>query len=251
MIKQIFSLVLLFSGTTLFGLKGLSLNGSTGVITTPSGNVGWEISSDLALDVGYHHIFTDNPTHIPSVTLSFLKRFEVGLSMDSQQTSSASDILFHGKYQVFREGDASIAVGGNIQFLNFSSENSRQVSQIYLASTYRGDFFQMPANTTIVFGKRFAEGMASDDIDFSMAFDLTLFPDVFHGYIHWINDFSNYSYSHEAIGANAYYRGSYNTGLRINVLPESRFKFVVDFLLMDALDSTRTYSIGGAFGFSL
>jgi hypothetical protein len=55
----------------------------------------------------------------------------------------------------------------------------------------------------------------------------------------------------DAVGANAGFRGAFNTGIRIDVASHpnlSRFKFVIDALLTDALDDNRTFGVGLAFG---
>ena len=82
-----------------------------------------------------------------------------------------------------------------------------------------------------------------------MGFDLELLPNIFKGYVHFINDFSNYSYSVDPIGPDAFERGCFNTGARICVLKDSRrFKLNIDALLVDVLDRNRTFSLGAAFG---
>jgi len=50
-------------------------------------------------------------------------------------------------------------------------------------------------------------------VDFGMGFDLLLFPQQLQGYVHWINDFANFSYSFQPSGANPFTRGVFNTGL--------------------------------------
>ena len=84
-----------------------------------------------------------------------------------------------------------------------------------------------------------------------MGFDLNLFPKIFSGYIHWINDFSNFSYSAQAYGADAGSRGVFNSGIRIDLasIPAfSKYKFAIDAIVTDALDANRAFSLGVAFG---
>jgi hypothetical protein len=79
-----------------------------------------------------------------------------------------------------------------------------------------------------------------------------LFPDVFQGYIHWINDFANFSYSADPRGAVAGFRGAFNTGIRIDVAANpnlSKYKFVIDAIMTDALDENRAFALGVAVGF--
>lgn len=251
--------VITSSGVSLFSqsLKGLSLGGTTGLITTPTGRIGWEQSTDLGIDFGYHFStdrgFGENESII-NVTISMFRKFEAGATFDLQPGEDTSDLLLFGKYQIFNSGQSGMALGANLQMLNLASDpNKRTFSQIYLASTYSGDFMEVPASTTIVFGKTFDLDAGLDNrIDFSMGFDLDLFPDVFKGYVRWISEFANYSYSVNSIITNADARGAFNTGLRINILGSSAYKLVIDATLMDVFDEgIDRFAIGGSFGFSL
>jgi hypothetical protein len=258
LVSMIFILIV-FAGIPLFSqsMKGLSLGGPTGLITTPTGRIGWEKSSDLGLDLGYHFStdrgFGENESII-NATLSIARKFEAGVTLDLQQGDDETDLLLFGKFQMYNSGNSGMAVGGNFQAIDFLSEvKDRNFSQIYLVTTYSGDFLDIPAATTIFFGKTFdIEDGLNDRIDFSMGFDLTLFPNVFHGFIHWISEFSNYSYSVDSHITNAAARGAFNTGLRIDVLAKSEYKFVIDAVLMDVFDDgIDSFSIGGTFGFAL
>ncbi len=252
------SLLITFLGTPLFSqsLKGLSLGGTTGLITTPTGRIGWEESSDLGLDLGYHFStdrgFGENESLI-NVAVSMFKKLEAGLTFDSQTGDKTSDLLLFGKFQIFNDGQSGMAVGANLQLLDFAADINRTFSQIYLASTYSGDFMEVPASTTIVFGKTFdIEADLNDQIDFSMGFDLALFPQVFNGYVRWISEFANYSYSADSRITDANARGAFNTGIRIDILGGSDYKLVIDATLMDVFDEgIDKFTIGGSFGFSL
>jgi hypothetical protein len=233
-------------------LKGMSLNGSTGLISIPSGRIGWEKSTDFGFDVGYHTIMDDDEyIHIPKASISLFKLFEAGFAYDSQDDTDNADMIIHGKIQLPIKGNSAVAIGGNAQLLKQNDEDSN-ITQIYLAATYPGEFFNMPAETTAVIGKRFGDDAPDDAIDFGMGFDLALFPEIFQGYIHWINDFSNFSYQSQAYyGANADSRGVFNTGIRIDFasIPElSKYKFAVDAVVTDALDENRAFCLGIAFG---
>ncbi|MCL1833138.1 MAG: hypothetical protein FWG49_01425, partial [Leptospirales bacterium] len=89
------------------------------------------------------------------------------------------------------------------------------------------------------------------NVDLSMGFDLDLLPQYLKHYVHWINDFSNYSYSTEPGGADAYERGCFNTGIRIAALKEKRYKLNFDIIMTDALDHNRDWALGVVFGLSL
>lgn len=241
-------------GVSAQTLKGMSLNGATGLISIPSGRIGWEHSADFGFDLGYHAIIDDDQTaHIPKVSVSLFRTLELGFAYDSQADSDNADMLFSGKFQLPIEKASAIAVGGNIQQLE-QGGTSTNITQIYLAATYPGDFFTMPAETTFVIGKSFGDNAVDENIDFGMGFDLMLLPDVFQGYVHWINDFANFSYSNQAIGAIAGSRGVFNTGMRIDLGSAEMFrgfKFVIDAILTDALDANRAFALGLTFGAAL
>ncbi len=246
--------LLVTAGLSAQSLKGMSLNGATGLISIPSGRIGWEHSADFGFDLGYHAIIDDDQTaHIPKVSASLFRTLELGFAYDSQADSDNADMLFSGKFQLPIERASAIAVGGNIQQLE-QGGTSTNITQIYLAATYPGDFFTMPAETTFVIGKSFGDNAVDENIDFGMGFDLMLLPDVFQGYVHWINDFANFSYSNQAIGAIAGSRGVFNTGMRIDLGSSDMFrgfKFVIDAILTDALDANRAFALGLTFGASL
>ncbi len=74
-------------------------------------------------------------------------------------------------------------------------------------------------------------------------------PSVFHGYLKWISEFSNYSYSVDSVITNASFRGAFNTGLRVELLPNTRYKLVLDATLMDVFDTgINSFTLGGSFG---
>ena len=237
-------------------LKGMSANGSTGLYSIPSGRVGWEQSSNLALDLGYHAVIHDGKaTHIPKAALSMFKLVEFSAALDIQPENyqdKATDFITGAKLQ-FPLKKTALALGGNFQALNIAgSESYRYIAgQIYAAVTYSGEFFNVPAETTVVFGKTFRENYSDSNIDFGMGFDLILLPKYLGNIFHWVTDFSNFSYSVESFSADAWYRGVLNTGLRIDlsVIPFlSKFKFAVDILITDAFDKNRAFSIGTVFG---
>ncbi|MFP4426603.1 MAG: hypothetical protein ACLFPP_09115 [Spirochaetaceae bacterium] len=244
--------ILVLLGGPLFAqsLKGMSFNGSTGLMSIPSGRIGWERSADFGFDLGYHAIFDDgDTTHIPKASVSLFKLLEASFAYDAQPGDDNEDIIIGGKIQLPTDRTA-VALGANFQMLQENGEDEN-VQQIYIAATYPGEFFNMPAETTFVLGKSFGDLIDDEWIDFGMGFDLLLLPDIFQGYVHWINDFSNFSYSWHAFGANAVERGVFNTGIRIDVAANpslSKYKFVIDAIVTDALDEARSLALGVAFG---
>ena len=238
-------------GSPLFAqsLKGMSLNGATGLMSIPSGRIGWERTAEFAFDLGYHAMIDDETAHIPKASVSLFRLVELSFAFDAQPGDDNEDIILGGKIQLPTDRTA-VAVGANFQMLQQGGQDDNY-QQIYLAATYPGDFFNMPAETTLVVGKTFGENAPDEAIDFGMGFDLLLFPDIFQSYVHWINDFANFSYSAQAYGANAAIRGVFNTGIRIDLAANpslSKYKFVIDAILADALDDNRSFGLGLAFG---
>lgn len=230
-------------------LKGMSFNGSTGLIAIPSGQIGWERTANIGFDVGYHAVIDDDTAHIPKASVSLFKMAEISFAYDTQFGEDNEDMILGAKLQLPTTG-TFVAVGVNFQMLKQGGADDN-VTQIYLAATYPGNFFGMPSMTTVVVGKSFGDPIPKSDVDFGMGFDLILFPKVFQNYIHWITDFANFSYSAQAVGANAAQRGTFNTGIRIDLgsIPALRkYKFVIDAILTDAMDDSRAFALGVAFG---
>lgn len=272
-VKNIFLMIsaVLFtlSFTTLLqaeAFRSPSIGGATGLISTPTSHTGWE-GSGFGIDVGYHYLDADDNAgeedgySIPLVLLHIGvagSNLEIGFAYDDQPDWAADDetddMLISAKWE-FTEG---LAIGGNAQLMNLNTGidgDERNDFQIYLAATYPGNFFSMPAETTIVIGHTFIDDEYNDDdnenIDFSMGFDLDFAPQLFKHYVHWISDFSNYSYSTEAGGADADNRGAFNTGLRFAPMRDKQFKLNLDLIITDALDDNRDWAAGVAFGMSL
>jgi hypothetical protein len=262
-IKKILVLFILMAvllpAVTAQSLKGMSFNGSTGLYNVPSGRIGWEKSANLAMDLGYHGIINNGMANIPKLNLSLFQFVEVNAALDIQQFESSDvtsmDALLGAKVHIPLDTAAAIAIGGNIQFIDSQKRgNDNLAGQIYAAITYPSTFFDMPAETTMMIGTTFRDGANNTSVDFGMGFDLVLLPDVLQNFIHWVVDFSNFSYSDSPWGVNAANRGSLNTGLRIDLsmIPVfNNFKFVVDVIAADILDSNRSFAFGVAFGIPL
>ena len=232
-----------------------SFGGATGYISTPSAKTGWS-GSPFAVDLGYHYTGAGNGSHIPKATFQIFSKIELGIAMDFQDRhTDDDDMIIHGKFNFYNAGASSLAIGGNLQFIDMGNDGTdggkeQTAGQLYLAVTYSSKFFGMPALTTMVLGKTFVEDHNDSNIDFSMGFDLDFLPQYLKGYVHWISDFANYSYSIEANGANAWSRACFNTGFRFAVLKDSRFKLNIDLIMTDALDTNRSWALGAAFGFA-
>ncbi|MCL2380877.1 MAG: hypothetical protein FWC64_04710 [Treponema sp.] len=241
----------------------MSLNGATGLFSIPTGRIGWERSSSaLGLDFGYHTIIADgNASAIPKAAMSLFNTLELSAAIDIQP-ESAFPLSGQGDRNVFIGGAkiqlpltrTALAFGGNIQFVDMREEHSTTASQVYAAITYAGRLFDMPAETTVVFGRTFIEGRPNSNIDFGMGFDVQLFPRVFDNLIHWVTDFANFSYSVRPFRANAVDRGVLNTGIRLNLtaIPAfSRLRLAADIMLVDAFDENRAFSMGMTLGVPL
>jgi hypothetical protein len=261
---------ILLSSNGLFAMAFSSptIGGPTGIITTPNAQIGWD-GNDLAFDGGFHYVKDDagNVSRTPKINVSILKCLEIGFVDDMQKikgnNTDDDDYIIHAKFRFFplrTAGNSSLAIGYKRFLLNYDDDApyKRTNQQVYLVATYQGNFFNMPAESSLVFGKTWGKGPHGesdpykDMIDFSMSFDLDLFPSVFAGYVHSISEFANYSYSPEAIGANTDSRGAFNTGIRIAALKSmNRFKLNFDVLWLDVFDSNRCWGAGVIFGVSI
>ena len=256
MVVVFFAFALCINSLEAQSLKGMSLNGSTGLYAIPTGRIGWEKSNDLGFDMGYHTIIKDGyATHIPKASVSLLKWVELSaaFSIPSEKYHYDGNDLIAGLKIQFPLTKTALALGGNLQSLNLGNSSPKRYNagQVYLAVSYTGTFFDMPAETTVVAGKTFSKYNAKSDIDFGMGFDLVLFPKIFENYIHWIVDFANFSYSVEPLMVDSWNRGVLNTGIRVDlsIIPIfKKFKFAVDILVTDILDENRSFSVGGVFG---
>ena len=238
-------------------VNGMSFNGSTGLFSVPSARIGWEGSNRFGPDMGYHAIITEgNVSHIPKMSMSLFNTVEFHGAFDIQPdgyitNTNGSDLILGAKIQV-PLASTFIAFGGNYQRLNLTNDNySHNAGQIYIALSYPGQLFNSPAETTVVLGKTFTDGDIDSDIDFGMGFSLVVLPRHLGGFVIWVTDFSNFSYSVEPFGADAWYRGSINSGFRFDfsIVPIfRRLRFAVDILITDALDSNRGFSAGVVLG---
>jgi len=260
------------------GFRGQSMNGATGLFSIPTGRLGWEKPNQFAMDFGYRAVINNDLgiAHIPAVTMSLFGWVEISSAFDFQPEIETwrgddykdnNDFLLGVKIKLPTSANTAIAIGGNFQFFNIDNEGyNYRAYQPYIAITYPGTFFKMPAETTIVFGKTFYTypdpfpDANNTNIDFGMGFDIILFPDALKGLFHWIIDFSNFNYSDNAWpntwfrNTDSVWRGILNTGFRIDLssIPElSKFKFLIDVIFNDLFDEgSRSFTTGIVFGFS-
>jgi hypothetical protein len=234
-------------------LNGMSLTGAAGLYAVPGGRIGWNERADVGLDLGTsYNFFSENP--MARAGLSLFNWVEITGAVDFQpkiHDTTNTDAILGVKVQL-PTSKTAVAIGGNVQFLT-SLDRHSAAGFLYVAVTYGGEFFAWPAETSMALGYTIMEG-GNDNIDFGMGFDMILIPDVFKKFVHWIVDFSNFSYSVQALGANAWSRGCLNTGFRVDIsaLPAlNKFKFVFDLMLLDILDSDRSIGLGLSFGIPL
>ncbi|MDR2069774.1 MAG: hypothetical protein LBP71_07885 [Spirochaetaceae bacterium] len=268
-ILLVFGIVfIIVPGLSAQNLRGMSLNGATGLYIVPTGNIGWERSAGL--DMGYHGILNRNFNHLFNLNISLFRLMEVSLAFDLQDNNyydaQNDDFIIGTKIRIpsFNR-DTSIGIGGNLQILNIGEERfansifNRAVGgyytagQIYGAITYRSTFLGSMAETSMVVGKTFYKGMDSS-IDFGLGFDLLLLPQYLDRFVHFIIDFANFSYSDSPNPKISVSRGIFNAGLRLDLsaIPVfNKFKFTIDALITDGFDAGRSFSVGVVFGVPL
>jgi hypothetical protein len=261
-----------------------SVNGATGLITTPTANVGYQNKKSTGVDIGYHHLADSSGSgNVVKETFSFFGRAELGGTVDIQNRDdpyhkNEIEIIVHGKFKILNEYSRGLAVGGNFQFIDLNNDYTNgKVLQLYLAYTFSATIFTLPAETTFVIGKSLNPNnmkagyrkrggerqlylKINDDndiytrtgnIDFSVGFDIDLLPQYLKGHLHWITDFANYSYSADPMGSLPDYRACANTGFRVIPLKFRNCKWNIDILATDFLDHRREWAVGTTFGFGI
>jgi len=242
-------------------LNSMGLNGATGIYVVPTARVGFP-DTKFGFNVGYHTNFfepVDGDTemnHLLQANFSFVKMIELSATFDAQPerytNDHPNDFLFGFKFQL-PFSSVPVALGTNVQYLDMGRERIKHWAfQLYGAVTYNAAFFGWPADTTLVVGHTFFEDSSNSNIDFGMGFDLIIFPKTLGNFLHFLIDFANFSYSARPWGADAWGRGVFNTGLRLDLaqIPALRkFTFAIDFFLADAFDSgVRSFGTGVVFG---
>lgn len=232
-----------------------TFGGATGAWVVPSAFVNYE-SGTVGLDGGYKFLYRDNSaggmSHILYAELGFLKQAEVGFAVDIDHRTTA-DFMVNLKWQFSelfsKKGNSAMALGGNFQAVDLLVNNSSYAyyGQLYFVMSYQGNFFSLPARTSLLLGYTFQEHM-SDDIDAGIAFELNFFPQVFKNYVYLICDFANFSYlgGGHSTGLNAENRAVFNTGLRFSLLNGGKYdKYMLglDIVGTDLLDSSRGVAV--------
>jgi hypothetical protein len=235
----------------------MTVNGATGLFTLPGGRIGWEEAADIGVDLGLSYDFVEmNP--VAQMGISLFKWAELTVGADFQpyvhtpghgtERFNNTDTILGMKIQLPVKRSA-VALGGNVQFLLHDSYST--AGQIYAAATYGGSFFNWPVETSLALGYTFREDPDSN-IDFGIGFDVELFPGFLRRLVHWIVDYSNFSYSAEALGPDPFYRGDLSTGLRLDfsAIPLlDDFKLSLDIAAVDIMDKDhRSARVGFLFG---
>ena len=233
-----------------FGYASLNVAGQTGLIATPTARINSEGQGGNAVTGGFTYFNNGRTYNVPQVNVALFERWEIGGAYNFTEGTNQNDYLVHTKLRFAPwsgRGNSALAIGGSYQSLN--SSPSTTVGQIYFAATYEAQFFGMEADTSIVVGKTFGTGVRDGDVDFSMGFDLNLFPSVFNGYVRWLNELSNYDFLYLNAPTAAIARGAFNTGLRIPVLKNmTNLRFDITLKMTDALDNERGFGAGAVFG---
>lgn len=256
----ILAILVLIAASPLYAQSsgGANVRGITGLIVTPSALLGWD-DADFGLDFTYTLLSGNGTAHVPAVTISLFEKAEIAMAYDFEEVDDNTgygNFLLGGKFQLYREKGTALALGGNFESLGgpgFENmdNNLRNSADVYIVTTYSGDFFELPAVTSMMFGWQIlAGGDVTSNFNYSMGFELDLFPDKLKDFVYWINDFSNYSYAvyQDKISVN---RAIFNTGVRIDPLRDSDFKLVINLVGTDLLDEgSRGFMVNSTFGLS-
>ena len=244
-------------------VKGVSVNGLTGLMTTPTARIGWE-KSDVGLDFGYTYLGADGDvTHVPRLTLSLFEKLEVAGAFAMGERGTGVDdhgFMLAGKFQFYRSGGSSLAAGMDFSNYDFDKNpgDPARLVRPFIVATYSGDFFEAPAVTSMAFGWDLDDGdddgLDFENFNYSMGFEMSLFPKTFKNYIFWMSDFSNYSfgrYGDYSTAGLSLARGIFNSGIRIDPIKNSQYKFVIDVVGTDLLDTNRGFMLDATFGLAL
>ncbi len=259
--KKYLAAALLISALALAGVSaqnvsagavnGMTLSGSTGLIIVPDAHIGWE-KAKVGVDLGYGFVWSggQNFDHLPRFAVSLFQKFEISGLMQFNN-GELQNFVIGGKFQLTKSGGTALALGGDFEIFNpYQGNNS---AKLYLAATYGGNFFGMPAVTTATIGWQMLEhGNFSSQFIYGMGFSMSLFPSTFKNFVYWVTDFANFSYTVSRAHIYAGSRGAFNTGVRIHPIKDGRFYLVIDIIGTDLLDDGErglSASISGGLAF--
>lgn len=253
-----FGIVLISLSLVSFAQAGRmfpTFGGATGAWVVPSAFVNYETGT-IGMDGGYKFLYSNNSqggmSHLLYAEVGFLKQAEIGIAVDIDHRVTA-DFMVNLKWQFSelfaKKGNSAMALGGNFQAVDLYVNNNTYAyfGQLYFVMSYQGNFFSLPARTSLMLGYTFSERM-SDNIDAGIAFELNFFPQVFKNYVYLIFDFANFSYLAKgySTGLNAEHRAVFNTGLRFSLLNGGKYdKYMLglDIVGTDLLDSSRGVAV--------
>lgn len=230
--------------TTAGAANGMTLNGATGLILVPDANIGWE-NAKVGVDAGYAFVWTGGQDfdHLPRFAVSIAGKVELyGLFHFSENSSNPdsdfANMVFGTKLQLYKKGGSALALGGDVELANNAPSGGDDYAsgKFYLAATYSGRFFNVPAVTSATVGWQIFEAdNFSTQFIYGMGFSMSLFPEAFNNHVFWITDFANFSYAIYSSNINLN-RGAFNTGIRIRPFKAGRFNMVIDIVGTDLLD---------------
>jgi hypothetical protein len=237
-------IILLIANTYVFSSSvggNTTLGGVNGYIVIPSAEPVYS-SKDSTVTTGYSAIFSGKFAHVPFIQFGFAKDFEVGLSVD---IDDSADVLLNAKWRFSSGKNSSIAAGLVGQALNIAATDAFFAAQLYMATTFSSTFIDWPTKTTVLVGYTFDKTLDTN-IDFGMAFETPFLKDVFNDKVTFLIDFGNVSYSADPSGGNANNRGLLNVGLRLLPVEFMKSVFVTfDLRALDLFDHTgRALSAG-------
>jgi hypothetical protein len=241
-------------------LNAMGLNGATGIYVVPTARIGFS-DANMGFNAGYHTNLwkpsggSTEMNHLVQANFSFLKMFEVSGTFDLQpkdvKGKDPNDVLTGFKFQL-PFGAVPVALGSSFQWRNLGRDHTNHWAfQVYGAVTYQADLFGWPSDTTLVVGHTFLEEGGRSNVDFGVGFDLVVLPKYLKNFLHLLIDYANFSYSADPWGADAWYRGVLNAGVRADLsqIPVfSKCVFAVDIFVADAFDDRKA---GGGSGRSL
>ncbi|GHV83479.1 hypothetical protein AGMMS50212_08190 [Spirochaetia bacterium] len=237
-------------------LKAMSFSGATGLFAIPTGRIGWEHAANFGIDIGAAYDVTQKEPYV-KLAMSFVKWFEVSAIVGVPHITSSDafannlDTVIGAKFH-FPLTRSALAVGGNLHLHRekIYHDDIRLAGQAYIAATYLGYFFGMSAETSFAVGYTFNTEY-TPGLNIGLGFDIELAPNLFRHALHWIMDFSNFSYNNNHENTKNEFPGCLNTGLRVDlsVIPVlNKFKASIDLTGTNLLYKERSFVVSLLFG---